>query len=366
MPPEFRCERCGEPLNIPLGREGEASCPHCGQKVSAASLRSGAPDADSLGADPTAEHPRAANPSRHKPRPRPHRDLVPPVMSWIISIVFHVGLGLIMTFVAMIVIGTRFPDQITIPDAVLAETPGGVMKPSEDDEEFDARKPSPLDEPTRSPRDSTIDTGETEERIQLIGATDGHPSSPFSLDSGGEMSVRSSFYGRGGNAHHIVYVVDRSGSMLDSFDYVRLEMLKSISRLSERQDFHVILFAAGAPFECPPKRLVPAKYANKEKAAEFLSGIHPEGRTDPSPALKRAFEVLSRSDRRPGKLIYLLTDGVFMDNQKVLDAIRKANPAKKVLINTYLYGHRPPAAVDVMKKIAEENGGRYRYVPADE
>ena len=84
-------------------------------------------------------------------------------------------------------------------------------------------------------------------------------------------------------------------------------------------------------------------------------------------AIERAFAVLARADqRRPGMLIYLLTDGNFPDNAAVLATIRKLNVDKKVSINTYLYGRRPPEAEKVMRLIAKENKGRYKYVSADE
>ena len=74
--------------------------------------------------------------------------------------------------------------------------------------------------------------------------------------------------------------------------------------------------------------------------------------------------------KRPGRLIYLLTDAGFEDDTKdVLQAISERNAAlsgnKKVLINTFLYGSKPEEAVKVMEKIANENGGVYRYVPID-
>ena len=54
------------------------------------------------------------------------------------------------------------------------------------------------------------------------------------------------------------------------------------------------------------------------------------------------------------------------DNAAVLAAVRKLNSAGKVHINTYLYGNKPPEAEKVMKQIAKENGGRFRYVSPEE
>jgi len=51
--------------------------------------------------------------------------------------------------------------------------------------------------------------------------------------------------------------------MLDTFDEVRKEMLRSISRLSAAQTFHVVFCAEGQPQENPPRRLVYAKDEEK-------------------------------------------------------------------------------------------------------
>ena len=170
-----------------------------------------------------------------------------------------------------------------------------------------------------------------------------------------------------GNGGHIVYLSDRSGSMIEIFDIVRVQLLLSIKHLAPKHDFHMILFAKGPPLEPPARRLMPATAHNKEVAAKFLASVRASGRTDPIPAMRRAFAVMARADKkRPAKLMYLLTDGDFPDNAAVLALLRKLNGRKEVIINTYLYGRRPRTAENVMRKIAKEHGGRYKYVSADE
>ena len=112
---------------------------------------------------------------------------------------------------------------------------------------------------------------------------------------------------------------------------------------------------------------MPATLQAKAEAAVFLSEQRASGRTDPVPALMRAFDVLRHaSARRQGKLIYLLTDGAFPDNQKVYQSVKDRNADRSVLINTYLYGDCPQVAADFMQKLAEENGGRFKHIGADE
>jgi hypothetical protein len=175
--------------------------------------------------------------------------------------------------------------------------------------------------------------------------------------------------GRGGGgslARHIVYVVDRSGSMLTTFDSVKNEMLTSIGQLDgAKQDFHVILFAEGKPQEADAKRLVPATPEYKARATEFLRQAYAKGDTNVLPALNRAFDVLEQA-QTAGKVIFLLTDSAFPDNQKVIDLCKARNTKKDVHVFTFLYGDRAKEAEETMKKVAQENGGKFKYVSAEE
>ena len=167
-------------------------------------------------------------------------------------------------------------------------------------------------------------------------------------------------------AHHVVYVIDRSGSMVDTFDTVRREVVTSFGRLSGRHDFHIIFYSEGPPAESPPERLVRANDDNKLYAWKFVKTVRAYGSGDPVPALERAFDVLASADPgRPGKVIHLISDGEFPDNAAILATIRQRNQAKDIAVNTYLCGSCPSVAVAVMKRIAAENGGRYGYVIAD-
>jgi len=172
--------------------------------------------------------------------------------------------------------------------------------------------------------------------------------------------------GRGGNVHHVVYVIDRSGSMLSTFENLRSEMLISISKLKPIQDFHVIFFAAGSPVENGPKALVQATDENKAQASQFLSDVSPEGQTNPVMALKRAFDVLEGANSKPGKLIYLLTDGDFSNNEEIFRLLQERNGKKDVHITTFNYGAKTGTIASVLQKIASENGGRYNYVSLDD
>ncbi len=165
-----------------------------------------------------------------------------------------------------------------------------------------------------------------------------------------------------------VFVIDGSGSMVENFDRLAEEMTRFISKLSISRDgkyvdsFQVIFFTSGKPREIATGNLLQATTANKSEAAKFLDSVTVGGSTDPVPALTRALDILQKADDKSAKVVYLLSDGVFPDEELVLDTVARLNANKKVQIFTYLYGHRPERAEVLMKRIAKENRGKYNYV----
>lgn len=187
---------------------------------------------------------------------------------------------------------------------------------------------------------------------------------PDSTDNG--KTRRAEFGGVRGNGHHIVYLIDRSGSMFDTLPAVKRKIIASVKDLKPDQDFHVLMFSNGQPLEKRPMALTPANIENELALIGFLNKVKAEGTTNPVKAIQRAFDVLARANKRPGKVMYFLTDGAFPDNEAVMAVMRMRNKRRDVTVNTFLYGWKPDLAVKVMTKIARESGGRYRYIDPDE
>ena len=381
MTVEFRCENCGRLLNIDADPSSKIKCPYCKAKITVpagiASMptpKVSAPSAKRPDSPPAPPASTTATEQAEEESPEEQEEAMMGVMAklmpWVISLFVHAGIMVILAFIAIVAYKTNVQANTIIPDMPLTDQPGGVLNPGEMNPELKAKSLERINQKQWARRESTIptpDIGKTKSRIILFGkaggAAGGGPTAAFGLTAGGAGQYRSRFFGTGGTARDIVYVVDRSGSMLDTFDAVRKEMIRSITRLSPAQRFHVIFFATGKPKENPPRRLVPATVENKRIALKFLHEIIPEGQTDPIPALQRAFAVLRAAPgSKKGQLIYLLTDGEFPDNEKVLQEIRRLNAKHTVHINTILHWHHSPEVMKVLQQIAKENKGTFKFV----
>jgi hypothetical protein len=193
---------------------------------------------------------------------------------------------------------------------------------------------------------------------------------PFDPNSGsGGHGPMTAFLGNGGTALHVVFCIDASGSMAFAtrngsvFDVVRSQMLTSISRLTPAQDFHVVMFEEGPPIELPTRKLQPVTLENRMAAAHWLNQVIPHGAgSDPVPALNRCFDTLNAAKGK-GKVIFLLTDGAFPNNDAVSRCIKNRNRAKDVHVFTYLYGPQADdSIIKLMKDIAIQNGGKYKNI----
>lgn len=395
MAVDFRCENCGKLLSVEAAPGSTVKCPHCRKKVrvpeALASLPRPHVPPNAQGRPVVVVQPGGEGAEEEQPPVEGEAVMgaMALIMPWVISVFLHLGLFLIMLFFVMVVVPTGEPENVIVPDAFLnPDNPGGVMDPKTKDlSRAHEEKRTVIKRQER--REDRIDQGKTERRVELLapsrtGAKGGADAELGLLNSNARGGPKSRFFGSGGNAYHIVYVVDRSGSMAPTFDEVRIEMLKSISRLKPVQDFDIILFASNRVIEGPRKGLAPADINNKLAATRFLKAVNASGQTTALPALKRAFTVLKYADkRRPGKLIYLLSDGDFegvtggspyvtasgerlQGNDAVIHWLRDNNKDKSVYINTFLYRKEAPRAVKVMKTVAQDNGGRFKYISPDE
>lgn len=278
------------------------------------------------------------------------------VSAWFLSILVHI-VGLVVMFFIVFPYAPEEPRDLAVPRVELIGDPESTsFIPSQVPDLSQAANPvDPLETrftpQEQVPLSDLAVTQKPELTILGIGAGGGD-FSQYGLTAGPGLSTE--FFGLGKSARgvrRVVYVVDRSGSMLDTFRYVRDELIRSISALRRTQKFHVIFFNAGRPLENSPQRLVSAIQEQKDHFFKFLDTVYPEGSTHPEEAMRRALAV-------EPDLIYFLTDGEF--DPKLIDKLDEWNRGRRVKIFTIAYFDRTGARL--LERIAREHGGKFRFV----
>ena len=170
----------------------------------------------------------------------------------------------------------------------------------------------------------------------------------------GKRGGGKSIFDKAGSGKRIVYVIDYSGSMHQGGRLAAAahELIKSVEKLGTKRKFFVIFYDDDAE-PMPKKNLIPGRKKNVTWLKGWMGTVRGGGGTDPTDAMLQAL-------RLEPDTIWLLSDGGFSDS--VCQAIQAANPEKKVCINTIAFYDR--TGEPVLKRIAQENRGDYRFVPA--
>jgi len=382
---DFRCDKCGKMLKLEADPGAKVRCPNCHARTKVPAL---------FGQLPRPNVPTGAEavaiPVKHESEEESQVALsaIGASMPWVLSAIMHVGVFLVMLFVVMIA-SPAAPQPVaggTIIDYSPPTPMGGFVR----DKGGDSQSAAPARRPVKkhAPRDDVIAAGPSDSEVVLENPFDGRGTSLTGRDLFDGNAPGRGFFGHegppiAGAPMNIVYVVDRSGSMARSFEEVKSEMIRSIARLGPGQKFHVVLFGDGKTIEGPRRWLVACGIENKVAAAKFLSQQVAQGSTTALVALKRAFAVLAAAPAGEGKLIYLLSDGDFSGlaggsqyrtadgrtlsgNEAVLQWLADKNAGLKVCIQTVLLHSTDETAVKVLKAIARQNGGRFKYISPDE
>ena len=360
----FRCAKCGKRVTAEESPGAAMTCPHCNQAIAvpddaqmteADGMADVAPVAEAEPVEPLP--PQAQGPQEEEAPPEGGMDTVMGWLalylpSWGTSVVLHVAVFILAAFMVWQTHTIQPPFKYS--SAVVSETKHKTEKRKElkKQQSRGKMKPNPSSIVRQFTQNPVPDVATNRmEVLQVIGVGGGGKvlGGFEGLGKGGR-----GFFGAGTEteiAHKIVYVVDRSGSMTDSIAYVKFELKRSIGELGEDTEFHVIFYSSGPPVEMPTRRLVAATERNKQLAFEFIDGIIPQGETDPSKALDRAFAV-------GPELIFLLTDGEF--DRAIIDLVKRSNVGTKVTVHTIGFLYRTGEAV--LKEIAEQNNGNYKFV----
>ncbi len=161
--------------------------------------------------------------------------------------------------------------------------------------------------------------------------------------------------GRGQQARSVVYVMDRSGSMADTFILLQRELMKAIGTLQDDQQFNLIWFNDSRRADEWSARMRRATEENKAAVFDAIERITAEGQTEPVNAIKKAMGF------RPD-VIFLLSDGDFSeDNETILRLFKQMNRSGRTIVNTILF-NTTGTGEEILRRIAEENRGEFKVV----
>ncbi len=175
------------------------------------------------------------------------------------------------------------------------------------------------------------------------------------------------------NARRIVYVIDASGSMVRSLRVVKEELTRSLSGLSDEQQFGILFFQGNEAIMTPPEHRLTA--GTPRAIARMLRWIDehvlPRGRSNPMAALERALRL------KPD-VIFLLSENITgsgeyeIGRDELLRWLNERNPIdprngrRRTVINCIQF--MDPDPQETLRMIAEIHGGPggYRFLGREE
>ena len=177
-------------------------------------------------------------------------------------------------------------------------------------------------------------------------------------DTLGGGSAGTSFFGVSSRGSRFAYVVDVSGSMGQQrkIHIAMRELARSISALPDYAYFYVVLFSTEAQLPSMQEGWTRARPNTVRKFVRWFGQVEPRGGTNPRPAFERIFAL----DERPD-VIFFMTDGQ-ITNFTADELPSTKSRGKNVVINTIAFGD--PASQDLLRAIARQTGGTYRFVSA--
>ena len=265
-------------------------------------------------------------------------------MPWLVSLVLHAVVAMLLAFVVWTVLPAIEARDPIVPEVRLTEDPGDAVQLDARERLSAAPRAVPMPEPNVRP----LPTEAVRETEPLIGQAASLSANPLTA-SGVDAGVGVGFFGqRGGNARRIVFVVDASGSMMDTMPFVIAELKRSLRDLDGEQTFNVIFASSAGEVQAGRAGMKPGDPREIDAVMTWLDGFSAHvsitGSGNPVAAIELALS------QRP-ELVFLLSDNITgqgryeMDQRRLLERVAAANRRNAgpgAAINTLQFVHRDP------------------------
>ncbi len=276
-----------------------------------------------------------------------------------ISVVLHLLLMFYLASHYRLRPGSRGPQPVSYEFAILQEEELTEL----DIAELDDLLPEVVSETTDSAPDAAeLDPAVPAAELEIAragslptlgGSGDGGVGVGGGLSGGG---AGATFFGVSSRGMRFAFIVDRSGSMGQGpkMRVAMRELARSVDSLPDYASFYVVLFSSDLvqpPFQ---RGWMRAKETTVNNFIRWLNDIDPGGGTVPMPAFYDVFAIEERPD-----VIFFLTDGeIPADTAELVAGLNRRGG--RVVINTIAFGEAQSQSL--LKQIARESGGMYRYV----
>lgn len=179
-------------------------------------------------------------------------------------------------------------------------------------------------------------------------------------------------YGTPGAAR-IVYLIDASGSLIDTLPFIQKQLQQTLGELRPEQSYAVLFFAGNRVLEAPPVGMKSATGRAVQVTSQWIdpaSGkVIASGRPHPDAAIRRALAY------QPDAVI-LLSDGLtgrgdraIAERARLLTLVDTANTAGVVFHTLQVRRPDPlsgPTQRGTLEMIALQSGGVHRYIGEDD
>ncbi|MEM1110140.1 MAG: hypothetical protein AAGH99_15750 [Planctomycetota bacterium] len=305
---------------------------------------------------------------------KPESPLVKAV-PWAISLAAHAALIVVAVFVVWSVRQVLSDDEIVVPLVSLSDNPGTPLE-IETVQRLETQTPTQAAPPAPDPTPLEVDLA-LDLELPGLGEPLAAEAPSFEVSPQDAAPFETNFFGSGGNAKNIVFVLEADGSIISDYPEIVDELAKSLRDMSEKQRFSVVVFDGKGTKEPPPRGM---KRATADAKAQTLKWLRPASGNIVNAGSGDVIDALNRAFRYKPELIFLLSQNLYgrpgtvyennradiltavdrgLRNRTVINTIQFNDVADRAGLIDPTTGQRRPS---LMAEIAQRSGGEYLTV----